>query len=111
MEILKGLPVANAINEKLIEEVKNLKGPLPRLAIIRVGERPDDCSYERGAVKKMEKVGFRCSTFAFPGDIDNDTFQAEFDKINNDDDIDGILLLRPLPKQLDERSIEERIDT
>ena len=110
MEILKGLPVANAINEKLIEEVKNLKGPLPRLAIIRVGERPDDCSYERGAVKKMEKVGFRCSTFAFPGDIDNDTFQAEFDKINNDDDIDGILLLRPLPKQLDERSIEERID-
>lgn len=110
MEILKGLPVANAINEKLIEEVKDLKGPLPRLAIIRVGERPDDCSYERGAVKKMEKVGFRCSTFAFPGDIDNDTFQAEFDKINNDDDIDGILLLRPLPKQLDERSIEERID-
>ena len=110
MEILKGLPVANAINEKLIEEVKNLKGPLPRLAIIRVGERPDDCSYERGAVKKMEKVGFRCSTFAFPGDIDNDTFQAEFDKINNDDDIDGILLLRPLPKHLDERSIEERID-
>ncbi|MGN0339131.1 MAG: bifunctional 5,10-methylenetetrahydrofolate dehydrogenase/5,10-methenyltetrahydrofolate cyclohydrolase [Lachnospira sp.] len=110
MEILKGLPVANAINEKLIEEVKDLKGPLPRLAIIRVGERPDDCSYERGAVKKMEKVGFRCSTFAFSGDIDNDTFQAEFDKINNDDDIDGILLLRPLPKQLDERSIEERID-
>lgn len=110
MEILKGLPVANAINEKLIEEVKDLKGPLPRLAIIRVGERPDDCSYERGAVKKMEKVGFRCTTFAFPGNIDNDTFQAEFDKINNDDDIDGILLLRPLPKQLDERSIEERID-
>ena len=110
MEILKGLPVANAINEKLIEEVKDLKGPLPRLAIIRVGERPDDCSYERGAVKKMEKVGFRCSTFAFPGDIDNDTFQAEFDKINNDDDIDGILLLRPLPKHLDERSVEERID-
>ena len=110
MEILKGLPVANAINEKLIEEVKDLKGPLPRLAIIRVGERPDDCSYERGAVKKMEKVGFRCSTFVFPGDIDNDTFQAEFDKINNDDDIDGILLLRPLPKHLDERSVEERID-
>ena len=110
MEILKGLPVANAINEKLIEEVKDLKGPLPRLAIIRVGERPDDCSYERGAVKKMEKVGFRCSTFAFPGDIDNDTFQAEFDKINNDDDIDGILLLRHLQKHLDERSVEERID-
>ena len=56
MEILKGLPVANAINEKLMEQVKSIEGPLPHLAIIRVGERPDDCSYERGAVKKMDKV-------------------------------------------------------
>lgn len=52
MEILKGLPVANAINEKLMEQVKSIEGSLPHLAIIRVGERPDDCSYERGAVKR-----------------------------------------------------------
>ena len=52
MEILKGLPVANSINEQLIEDIKNIDGELPHLAIIRVGERPDDCSYERGAVKK-----------------------------------------------------------
>lgn len=109
MEILKGLPVANAINEKLIEEQKNLNGALPHLAIIRVGEKPDDCSYERGAKKKMEKVGFRCSSFVFDADIDNETFQKEFDTINNNDDIDGILLLRPLPKHLDEKSIENRI--
>lgn len=109
MEILKGLPVANAINEKLIEEQKNLKGVIPHLAIIRVGEKPDDCSYERGAKKKMEKIGFRCSSFVFDVGIDNETFQKEFDTINNDDDIDGILLLRPLPKHLDEKSIENRI--
>ena len=107
MEILKGLPVANAINEKLIEEQKNLKGAIAHLAIIRVGEKPDDCSYERGAKKKMEKLGFRCSSFVFDADIDNETFQKEFDAIN--DDIDGILLLRPLPKHLDEKSIENRI--
>ena len=109
MEILKGLPVANAINEKLIEEQKNLKGAIAHLAIIRVGEKPDDCSYERGAKKKMEKLGFRCSSFVFDADIDNETFQKEFDTINNNDDIDGILLLRPLPKHLDEKSIENRI--
>ena len=103
MEILKGLPVANAINEKLMEQVKSIEGPLPHLAIIRVGERPDDCSYERGAVKKMDKVGVRCTTYTFDADIDNDTFQAEFDKINENPDIDGILMLRPLPKQLDPR--------
>ena len=110
MEILKGLPVANAINEKLMEQVKSIDGPLPHLAIIRVGERPDDCSYERGAVKKMDKVGVRCTTYTFDADIDNDTFQAEFDKINENPDIDGILMLRPLPKQLDEKQIENKID-
>lgn len=110
MEILKGLPVANAINEKLMEQVKSIEGPLPHLAIIRVGERPDDCSYERGAVKKMDKVGVRCTTYTFDSDIDNDTFQAEFDKINENPDIDGILMLRPLPKQLDEKQIENKID-
>ena len=110
MEILKGLPVANAINEKLMEQVKSIEGPLPHLAIIRVGERLDDCSYERGAVKKMDKVGVRCTTYTFDADIDNDTFQAEFDKINENPDIDGILMLRPLPKQLDEKQIENKID-
>lgn len=110
MDILKGLPVANAINEKLMEQVKSIEGPLPHLAIIRVGERPDDCSYERGAVKKMDKVGVRCTTYTFNADIDNETFQAEFDKINENPDIDGILMLRPLPKQLDEKQIENKID-
>lgn len=110
MEILKGLPVANAINEKLMEQVKSIEGPLPHLAIIRVGERPDDCSYERGAVKKMDKVGVRCTTYTFDADIDNEIFQAEFDKINENPDIDGILMLRPLPKQLDEKQIENKID-
>lgn len=110
MDILKGLPVANAINEKLMEQVKSIEGPLPHLAIIRVGERPDDCSYERGAVKKMDKLGVRCTTYTFDADIDNETFQAEFDKINENPDIDGILMLRPLPKQLDEKQIENKID-
>ena len=81
METLKGLPVANAINEKIIEEMKDWKGAIPHLAIVRVGERPDDMSYERGATKKMEKVGFRCTSYTFPADIDNDTFLKAFEKV------------------------------
>ena len=110
MEILKGLPVANAINATLIEQMKTIPGAVPHLAIIRVGEHPDDCSYERGATKKMDKIGARCTSFVFPADIDDPTFQAEFDKINQNPDIDGILLLRPLPSHLDEKAIENRID-
>lgn len=110
MEILKGLPVANAINERIADAMKSWTGRVPHLAIIRVGERPDDMSYERGATKKMEKVGFDCTSYTFPADIDNDTFQKEFDKINEDDNIDGILLLRPLPKHLDEQAVVNRIN-
>ena len=110
METLKGLPVANAINERITDVMKSWTGRVPHLAIIRVGERPDDMSYERGATKKMEKVGFDCTSYTFPADIDNDTFQKEFDKINEDDNIDGILLLRPLPKHLDEQAVVNRIN-
>ena len=71
MELLKGIDVANAINEKLIKEGADMGGRVPKLAIIRVGERPDDMSYERGATKKMEKVGFACESFVFPETIEN----------------------------------------
>lgn len=110
MEILKGLPAAQAINEELTQQLQAFEGAVPHLAIVRVGERPDDLSYERGATKKMDKIGFRCTSFTFPQGIDNETFQREFDRINENADIDGILLLRPLPKHLDEKAIEERID-
>lgn len=109
MEVLKGLPVANAINESIAQEISKMNGAVPHLAIIRVGERPDDISYERGATKKMEKVGFDCTSYTFPKDIDNDTFQKEFDKINESDSVDGILLLRPLPRHLDEKAVVNRI--
>lgn len=110
MELLKGLQVAQSINEQLQEELKSWEGKLPHLAIIRVGERPDDMSYERGATKKMDKIGFACTSYTFPADIDNETFQKEFNQINQNPEVDGILLLRPLPKTLDEKAIENRID-
>ena len=91
LEILKGLPVAQAINEELIKESQEA-GIKPHLAIIRVGERPDDCSYERGATKKMDKVGFDCTSYVFPQDITDEEFQ------------------RPLPKHINEKAIEERIN-
>ena len=110
MELLKGVQVANAITEKLQTELKDWEGALPHLAIVRVGERPDDMAYERNALKRMEKVGFRATSFTFSGDITDEVFQKEFDKINENADIDGILLLRPLPKHLNEKAIEQRID-
>ena len=110
MEVLKGIEVARTINEEIAEEMKNWEGALPHLAIVRVGENPDDIAYERGAIKKMDKVGFRVSSYIYKEEISNEEFLKEFDCINADSDVDGILLLRPLPKHIDEKEVERRID-
>ena len=56
---MKGMDVANAMKESLIARVEKLKeqGVAPCLAMVRVGNRPDDMSYERGAKKRLESVG------------------------------------------------------
>lgn len=110
MELLKGAPVSAAIREWAAEEIKQLQGSVPKLAIIRVGEKPDDMSYERSAVKKMETFGLRVQTFVFPKDISDEDFKEAFQKINKDPDVTGILLLRPLPRQIKEKEIEAMID-
>jgi methylenetetrahydrofolate dehydrogenase (NADP+)/methenyltetrahydrofolate cyclohydrolase len=106
---LKGAAVSAKIKEEVTELLLEFPGAAPKLAIVRVGERPDDMAYERGALKKMENFGLQAESFFYPADISNEAFQAEFKKINENPDIDGILLLRPLPKQINERDIQHMI--
>ena len=110
MIALKGAEVSAAIREQVTERLAALDGFVPKLAIIRVGEKPDDMSYERGATKKMENFGLRVQSYVYPADISDEAFKAEFLKINEDPDVTGILLLRPLPKQICEKDIEQMID-
>ena len=58
---MKGAEVAKAMKETLIREAEALKekGILPCLTIIRVGARPDDLAYERGAKSNVGCVSFR----------------------------------------------------
>lgn len=109
MQILKGAEVSAKIKEEVQEMLEGLEGPVPQLAIVRVGERPDDMSYERGAVKKMEKFGLQVKSCVFPADISDADFKAGFAKVNDDPQVAGILLLRPLPGQINEGDIERMI--
>ena len=104
--LLKGKPVADAITEKLRLEVEKLskKGIVPTLAILRVGKREDDLSYERGAMKRCAQVGIDVKQVVLDGDIDNEQFLKKLEELNQDDGVDGILMFRPLPKQLDEEA-------
>lgn len=110
MITLKGAAVSGKIKEQVEELLKQLKGDKPKLAIIRVGENPDDLSYERGALKKMEAFGLAAVSYSFPEKIGDEEFKRAFMKINEDPETDGILLLRPLPKHIKEKDIEHMID-
>lgn len=110
MIALKGAEVSAKLKEQVTALKADVRGETPCLAIVRVGENPDDMSYERGAVKKMEAFGLKAQSFVFPADITDGEFKREFARINGDPAVDGILLLRPLPKQICEADIERMID-
>ena len=77
------------------------KGVDPTLAILRVGERPDDLAYERGALKRAEKAGVTVKQVVLPEDVSQDDFDRTLAGLNEDAGVHGILMLRPLPAQLD----------
>ncbi len=102
--ILKGAPVAKAINERSLQGIRELldKGIIPTLAILRVGDRKDDISYENSAQKKCEALGINVKKVVLPDNIECEDFYKEIIKLNEDENVHGILMFRPLPKSIDE---------
>ncbi len=101
--LLKGKDVSTFINEKTIKDVEILKQKniTPTLAIVRVGFKESDISYEKGAIKRANEVGVSVKSIVLDENVDYNFFYAKLDELNNDSSIHGILLLRPLPKSLD----------
>ena len=105
--ILKGAPVVAAMNERnaaLCEQLK-AKGITPTLAVVRVGEREDDLSYERGVIARCGKVGVEVKQFLLPADASQDDLLKVIAEVNAEDTIHGCLLFRPLPKQFNDRTV------
>lgn len=110
-EILRGAAVAAALNERTAALCAALReaGTVPTLAVVRVGERADDLSYERGAQKRCSTVGVELRRSAFPADVTQSELAAAVEALCADGSVHGILLLRPLPAPLDEEAIRRLI--
>ena len=106
---LRGKKVSDGIKEYVSKELETLSF-VPKIAIVRVGENPDDMSYERGATKKLKSFGLDVASYVFPQDISDEAFKKAFKEINENDEVTGILLLRPLPRTINEKDIENMID-
>lgn len=105
--LLRGAPAAAALNEKTVQLVSELreKGVIPTLAIVRLGAREDDLSYERAAVKCCAAVGIETRCISLPANVSGEELERTLRSLSAEETVHGILLLRPLPPALDETRI------
>jgi len=110
-EIIKGKPVGDALSEILKGECESLvkEGIQPKLAILRVGAKPNDLSYERGALKKCDTIGIVAEVTELSEDTTQEQYIEALEKLNKDSSVHGILTFRPLPKGIDEEVIKNVI--
>lgn len=110
--IINGKELAKQIRSDLKKEVDALRedGIIPKLAVIMVGNDKASEVYVRNKSKACNEVGIEFEEFL----KDENTTQEELieliDELNKREDIDGILLQSPIPKQLDIRQAFNRID-
>ena len=110
MLLLKGSEVANNLKNDLVKLSDELKIKNPTLGIIRVGNNESDLSYLKGISKKFQELNIKINLFEFPENITQNDFNSEFDKINLNNSIHGILMFRPLPKNLNDEYARKNIN-
>lgn len=112
VELLKGAPVAAAILHRLQQPVEQLRaaGITPTLAIVRVGQQPEDIAYENSAARRCGQAGIAVQKWELPAEADTRQLLELIGQINQADSLHGCLLLRPLPRQVDEQAVCRALD-
>jgi len=109
---LKGMPVVTGMKERFSEQIRELglSGIIPKLAVVRVGEREDDIAYEKGIFKRFEAVGAAVDAINLPADVCQDELERTIISLNNDKTVHGIIVFRPLPAHLCADRLKNIID-
>ena len=112
MELLKGKPVADLICQKVQAEAEELleKGIYPTLGILRVGHNESDIAYETSAEKKAKSLGMNVEKYIMEANSTESDVLDVLEVMNEDNNIHGILMFRPLPKGIDENHVINRIN-
>lgn len=111
-EILKGKPVADMIKADMSKKIEDFraKGIAPKIAIVRLGEDPSDISYEKAILKVSANLNIDSEVFNIARESTTEELLAIMDKLNKDDKVHGILVFRPLPKQIDAEKVANFIN-
>lgn len=109
--ILTSNDLAVKLEEDIISRVDKLreKNEVPKLAIVRVGENPNDISYEKSLIKKGEKYKIDIKQVLLDESITTEELKSEIEKLNEDDSVTGMIIFRPLPKHIDDEVIQQTV--
>ena len=104
--ILTGKEVAQSIKERIKQEMAalNAQGVSPKLIVLRLGENPDDVSYEQSILKNAAALGIAAESRTYPADLPQKELETALDQVSNDPAIHGVLLFCPLPKHLSQEA-------
>lgn len=108
---LLGSRVVNEIIINSKKECLNMKqsGITPTIAVMRVGENSSDISYEKSIMNFMQKAEIEVKSIVLDIDVSQEDFIEKLKQLNDDDNVNSILIFRPLPKQIDEEKIKHII--
>ncbi len=110
-EILYGKNVALNLKEDMKNNIEDLKKKniIPKVAIIRIGEKSDDIAYEKSIIKNCTNLGVNTETYKLEKSVSQNEMLNLIDKLNKNTEVNGILVFRPFPKHLDKELINSSI--
>ncbi|CAJ1314448.1 bifunctional methylenetetrahydrofolate dehydrogenase/methenyltetrahydrofolate cyclohydrolase FolD [Paenibacillus sp. PK4536] len=105
--IINGKQIAEDIREGIRQEMEQLKttGFQPGLAVVLVGEDPASQVYVRHKEKACHDLGYYSEVHRLPSTTSQEELLAMVDQLNKQENINGILVQLPLPKQIEEKAI------
>ena len=110
--VIDGKTLSANIKADLAERVRSLRGEygrVPVLTVILVGDDPASHSYVRGKIKAAAEVGIESRLVELDASVGEQELLDRVHALNEDDGVDGILVQLPLPGQIDEKKVIERI--
>lgn len=110
--LLKGKPVAKKLRTGIKERVADLKskGIEPKLIVMLIKGDPASEIYARMIVKNCAKSNIEAEQLELSSETSETQMLAEIGKINKDDRIHGLIVMFPLPKEINENRIMSAID-
>ena len=112
-KVIDGKAFAAGLTQRIGDAVAEFTAaghPQPGLAVVLVGEDPASQVYVRNKIRTTTEAGMRSIEYKLDVSTSQDELMALIEKLNQDDEVDGILVQLPLPKQIDGDAVINAID-